>query len=85
MILKLIDNKIRRAFSNSALQYEALTGLHKEIGRELIQKVSLDVGTVSVPALKNLDIGMVTIPAFTILDIGMGTMPTSNPTSKKIF
>ena len=64
MILKLIDNKIRRAFSNSALQYEALTGLHKEIGRELIHKVSLDVG---------LDVGMVPIPSLKILDVGMGT------------
>ena len=58
MILKSIDNKIRRAFSNSALQYEALTGLHKEIGRELIHKVSLDVGMVPMPSLRILDVGM---------------------------
>ncbi len=53
MILKFIDQKIRRAFSNSALQYEALAGLHKEIGRELTSKISLDI-----PSPKILDVGM---------------------------
>lgn len=53
MILKSIDNRIRRAFSDSAMQYEALTGLHKEIGRELIQKISLDLTDGKI-----LDVGM---------------------------
>ena len=52
MLLRLIDQKIRRAFSNAALQYEALAGLQKEIGRELVGKLNdlescqhiLDVG-----------------------------------------
>lgn len=52
MLLKLIDHRIRAAFSNSAMQYEALAGLQKEIGRELVGKISdredcryiLDVG-----------------------------------------
>ncbi len=44
-------NKIRKAFSESADQYDILTSLHKEIGRELVKKhvkhaanVILDVG-----------------------------------------
>ncbi|HLD69365.1 MAG TPA: methyltransferase domain-containing protein [Candidatus Omnitrophota bacterium] len=53
MILKFIDQKIRRAFSDSALQYEALTSLHKEIGRELTHKIPSD-GSFS----KILDVGM---------------------------
>lgn len=53
MILKSIDQKIRRAFSDSALQYEALTGLHKEIGRELTHKIPSEG---SFP--KILDVGM---------------------------
>ena len=53
MILKSIDQKIRRAFSDSALHYEALTSLHKEIGRELIHKLPAD-GSFS----KILDVGM---------------------------
>ena len=53
MILKSIDQKIRRAFSDSALQYEALTSLHKEIGRELTHKIPAD-GFFS----KILDVGM---------------------------
>lgn len=52
MLLKHIDDKIRRAFSDSAVQYDVLTGLHKEIGRELLVKAAgyegdgpvLDVG-----------------------------------------
>ena len=38
-MLNLIDRKIRHAFSNAALQYDVLTSLHKEIGRELMKKV----------------------------------------------
>ena len=68
MILKSIDQRIRRAFSNSALQYEALTGLHKEIGRELIHKINLDDSLSKI-----LDIGMVPMPTSKVLDVGMGT------------
>ena len=52
MIFQTINDKIRRAFTNAADQYDVLTTLHKEIGRELIKKVVdrdcsaiLDVGT----------------------------------------
>ncbi len=52
MIWQAIHNKIRRAFSDAALNYEVLSSLHKEIGRELMRKVMdkdcrriLDVGT----------------------------------------
>ena len=57
MIIKSIGRQIRRAFSNSALQYDALTGLHKEIGRELIEKIYRDMVSAG-PALKILDVGM---------------------------
>jgi len=39
MLLDFIDRKIRAAFSNAALEYDLLTSLHKEIGRELMKKV----------------------------------------------
>ena len=39
MIFDVIDKKIRNAFSDAAMQYDMLTSLHKEIGRELIEKV----------------------------------------------
>jgi len=39
MILPLIDKKIRQAFSDSAMQYEVLASLQKEIGRELVAKI----------------------------------------------
>ena len=39
MVFNLIDKKIRRAFSNAAVQYDVLSGLHKEIGRELVKKI----------------------------------------------
>jgi len=39
MILNAIDRKIRRAFSDAALEYDVLTSLHKEIGRELTKKI----------------------------------------------
>ncbi|MCR4337727.1 MAG: methyltransferase domain-containing protein [Candidatus Omnitrophica bacterium] len=35
----MIDNKIRRAFSDAALQYEVLADLQNEIGRELSQQL----------------------------------------------
>lgn len=67
MFLKLIDDKIRRAFSDSALQYDVLTGLHKEIGRELLAKAAAHEGNGPI-----LDVGMVPMP-ICILDVGMGT------------
>jgi len=36
---KLIDNQIRRAFSNAAAQYDVLTGLHREVAWELVDKI----------------------------------------------
>lgn len=39
MILDLLGDKIRQAFSDVAVQYDVLTSLHKEIGRELIGKI----------------------------------------------
>lgn len=54
MGFKLVDyNPIRQAFSKAAIQYELLTGLHKEIGRDLITQIK-DVQPVS----RILDIGM---------------------------
>lgn len=53
MLLKAIDHRIRRAFSQAAIQYDLLTSLHKEIGRELIRKI--------IPIEENeniLDVGM---------------------------
>ena len=44
MLLKFIDDKIRRAFSDAAVQYDVLTGLHKEIGRELLAKAAAHEG-----------------------------------------
>ena len=52
MIFQLIGQKIRRAFSDAAQQYDVLTSLHKEIGRELLERIKhcknpqkiLDVG-----------------------------------------
>lgn len=62
MLLDVIDRKIRRAFSDAALEYDLLTSLHKEIGRELVRKV----GAHSSAPLQEQD-------NETILDIGMGT------------
>jgi malonyl-CoA O-methyltransferase len=52
MIWQAIHNKVRKAFSDAAMNYEMLSSLHKEIGRELVRKVMhqdaarvLDVGT----------------------------------------
>ncbi len=52
MIWQAIHNKVRKAFSDAATNYEMLSSLHKEIGRELVRKVMhqdaarvLDVGT----------------------------------------
>ena len=53
MLLKFIDDKIRRAFSGAALQYDVLTGLHKEIGRELLAKAAAYEGNGPI-----LDVGM---------------------------
>lgn len=53
MILRFIDDKIRRSFSDAALQYDVLTGLHKEIGRELLAKASAHESNGPI-----LDVGM---------------------------
>ncbi len=53
MILHFIDQKIRQTFSNAAIQYDVLTGLHKEIGRELIKKIKAKERVEAV-----LDVGM---------------------------
>jgi malonyl-CoA O-methyltransferase len=53
MIFNAIDRKIRDAFSDAAMQYDVLTGLHKEIGRELTKKIQ-----AHHPCAYVLDIGM---------------------------
>ena len=53
MLLKLIDDKIRRAFSDAAVQYDVLTGLHKEIGRELLARITEHEGNGPI-----LDVGI---------------------------
>ena len=53
MILDFIDQKIRKAFSDAAMQYDILAGLHKEIGRELIKKNISRENTNTI-----LDVGM---------------------------
>ena len=53
MLLDFFDRKIRESFSKAALEYDVLTSLHKEIGRELSKKIidNDDVATI-------LDVGM---------------------------
>lgn len=51
-LIDKIDSKIRRAFSDAAIQYDVLTSLHKEIGRELLKK------SIDQPYNAILDIGM---------------------------
>lgn len=53
MIIDVLDKKIRNAFSDAAMQYEMLTSLHKEIGRELTKKIMNHE-----PCSTILDIGM---------------------------
>ena len=53
MPFNLIDQKIRGAFSDAAIQYDVLTGLHKEIGRELIDQIK-----DHEPSQYILDVGM---------------------------
>jgi len=53
MLLDFVDQRIRKAFSDAAMEYDVLTSLHKEIGRELIKK-ALDVENDQMI----LDIGM---------------------------
>jgi malonyl-CoA O-methyltransferase len=52
-MLNFIDKKIRQAFSDAAIQYDVLTSLHKEIGRELMRKIN-----TLEDAKRILDIGM---------------------------
>lgn len=53
MLLKIVDKKIRQAFSDSAFQYEAFAQLQKEIGRELTKKLQ-----DKEPCTAILDVGM---------------------------
>lgn len=53
MPIKSIDQRIRQAFSQAAVQYDMLTSLHKEIGRELVSQIK-----DTAPCLKILDVGM---------------------------
>ena len=53
MIMSALDQKIRNGFSDAAIRYDRLTGLHKEIGEKLVKKIKRDD-----PCLRMLDIGM---------------------------
>lgn len=53
MLLNLIDKKIRQSFSDAAYEYDILTSLQKEIGRELSRKV---INNDDIDAV--LDVGM---------------------------
>ena len=53
MILTAIDDKIQRAFSNAAVQYDGLTDLHKEIGNKLLKGMERE----KIPSTV-LDVGM---------------------------
>src|SRR3989338_5754853 len=61
MILNAIDKRIRKAFSSAAMQYDVLSSMQKEIGRELVNKLSHPRGDISTPGVEF------------ILDVGMGT------------
>jgi len=52
-MFKTIDKKICEAFSDAAVQYDVLTSLHKEIGRDLLKKI-----TAREQCSRILDIGM---------------------------
>lgn len=52
IIAKQSHRKVRQAFSRSAQQYEALSGLQKEVGRRLLSHVTPQEGALSL-----LDIG----------------------------
>lgn len=41
-LLEKVDSKVRRAFSKAAGDYDLLTSLHKEIARELVEKIKLE-------------------------------------------
>ena len=53
MIFHVLDKRVRKAFSDAAMQYDTLTSLHKEIGRELIKKMEMHDSCSKI-----LDIGM---------------------------
>lgn len=52
-MFNLIDQKIRQAFSDAATQYDMLTSLHKEIGRDLMAKIREEENNETI-----LDVGM---------------------------
>jgi malonyl-CoA O-methyltransferase len=53
MILTLADRNVRKAFSGAAERYDARTRIHKEIGRDLIERITSTKTRKAV-----LDIGM---------------------------
>jgi len=53
MILKQLNQHIRRAFSNSAMHYEVLASMQYEIGRELVKTLDWNEACETI-----LDIGM---------------------------
>ncbi len=53
MLLNQIDKKISQAFSKAALEYDVLTSLHKEIGRDLVKDILKGKDYQSI-----LDVGM---------------------------
>ncbi len=53
MPIKIINQKVCKAFSDAAGQYEQLTSLHKDIGRELIKRIRAPNDAPSI-----LDVGM---------------------------
>ena len=63
MILGAFDKRIRQAFSSAAMQYDVLSSLQKEIGRELVNKL-VPPHPGDVPGVGEI--------AY-ILDVGMGT------------
>src|SRR3989338_4271276 len=70
MILNAIDKRIRQAFSSAAMQYDVLSSLQREIGRELVNKIN-DVslhprGVINTPGVEMENNAY-------ILDVGMGT------------
>ena len=52
MMIQDFQKRLRRAFSHAAFNYDALTTLHKTIGRELVRKV-----VAKDPCRRVLDVG----------------------------
>ena len=88
MLLKSFEQRVRKAFSDSAIQYEVFSQLQKEIGRELSQKIislnqvdpsirttAMAVGLTqdSAPRVEKKGTTGMPVGLHYILDIGMGT------------